>query len=58
MNEEEIKMKKLKHRIKMWKIWNKHCMNRPFYKFLVLIGLVNSPTFEIIKEYSVVKKGD
>jgi len=42
-------MERLKIHIKTWKIWNKSCMNRPFYKFLVLIGLVKSPTFDMLK---------
>ena len=32
-----------------WKDWQKRCINSRFYKFLVLIGLVHSPTFEAFK---------
>lgn len=34
-------------RFKLWLDWNKRCLNHPFYKFLVLIGLAKSPTFEL-----------
>ena len=32
-----------------WKRWSKKSLNGRFYKFLVLIGAANSPTFEIEK---------
>lgn len=31
---------------KKWKDWQKCCINSRFYKFLVLIGFVRSPSFE------------
>ena len=31
---------------KKWKDWKKCCINSRFYKFLVLIGFVHSPSFE------------
>lgn len=34
---------------KKWKDWQKHCINSRFYKFLVLIGFVRSPSFEAFK---------
>lgn len=34
---------------KKWKDWQKRCINSRFYKFLVLIGFVHSPTFEAFK---------
>ena len=34
-------------RFELWKEWNKMSLNRPFYKFLVLIGLAKSPTFDM-----------
>lgn len=34
---------------KKWKDWQKHCINSRFYKFLVLIGFIRSPTFEAFK---------
>lgn len=34
---------------KKWKDWQRHCINSNFYKFLVLIGLVHSPSFEAFK---------
>lgn len=37
----------IKH-IRRWNIWRKHCMNSPFYKFLVLIGFIKSPTMAFI----------
>ena len=30
--------------IRLWNEWRKHCLNSRWYKFLVLIGLVKSPT--------------
>lgn len=35
------------NRFKRWYKWQKNCLNHPFYKFLVLIGLAKSPTFHI-----------
>ena len=34
---------------KKWKDWQKHCINSRFYRFLVLIGLAHSPSFEAFK---------
>ena len=34
---------------KKWKDWQKCCINSRFYKFLVLIGLAHSPSFEAFK---------
>ena len=34
-------------RYKKWKNWQKYNANGRFYQFLVLIGLVHSPTFEV-----------
>ena len=34
---------------KKWKDWQRHCINSWFYKFLVLIGFVHSPSFEAFK---------
>ena len=34
---------------KKWKNWQKRCINSWFYKFLVLIGLAYSPSFEAFK---------
>lgn len=34
---------------KKWKDWQKRCINSRFYKFLVLIGFVHSPSFEAFK---------
>ena len=36
----------MKNRYKLWKDWSKHNLNNPIYKFLVLIGLAHSYTFE------------
>lgn len=41
-------------RFKLWKDWNKHCLNHPLYKFFVLIGLARSPSFEM--HHSVIEK--
>lgn len=43
-------------RFKLWKDWSKHSLNHPVYKFLVLLGLAHSPTFDqyvFIKEQMV-----
>lgn len=31
--------------IRRWNVWRKVCINGPFYKFLVLIGIIKSPSF-------------
>lgn len=31
--------------IRRWNVWRKGSLNGPFYKFLVLVGFVKSPTF-------------
>lgn len=33
---------------KKWTVWRKMCINGPFYKFLVLIGLIKSPSFAMV----------
>lgn len=41
-------------RFELWRDWNKHCLNHPVYKFLVLIGLAYSPSFKMhcdLREY-------
>ena len=35
-------------RYKKWKNWKKYNINGQFSQFLVLIGLVHSPTFEVL----------
>ena len=32
-------------RLKVWKHWNKKCVNCKLYKFLVLLGIKHSPSF-------------
>ena len=32
-------------RLKVWKHWNKKCVNGKLYKFLVLLGVRRSPSF-------------
>lgn len=32
-------------RLKVWKHWNKKCVNGKLYKFLVLLGIKRSPSF-------------
>lgn len=34
---------------KVWNEWRKRCLNPRYYKFLVLIGVAHSPTFEFAK---------
>lgn len=36
-------------RFKTWNRWRKRCLNGPLHKFLVLIGLVHSPTFHVFQ---------
>lgn len=38
-------MKRLIKHFKRWNKWRKGCFNSRLYKFLVLIGLVKSPSF-------------
>lgn len=38
-------IKKLKNHFIRWNVWRKRSLNGRFYKFLVLIGIVDSPTF-------------
>ncbi|RGD73827.1 hypothetical protein DW687_08610 [Anaerofustis stercorihominis] len=45
----------MKHMIKHFKLWNqwrKVNLNSKFYKFMVLIRLANSPSFEIYYKYT------
>ena len=41
-------MKKLIRHFKRWNIWRKHNGNGNLHHFLVLIGLVNSPTMNLV----------
>lgn len=40
-------MKKLRLRFKTWNNWRKRSANNWFYKLLVLLGLVQSPSFHM-----------
>lgn len=31
--------------VRRWNVWRKMSINGPFYKFLVLVGFVKSPSF-------------
>lgn len=42
-------------RFKLWNGWRKNCLNGPLHKFLVLIGLVRSPTFEIYRVFESIR---
>ena len=42
-------MKRIINHVRIWNIWRRNSLNNRFYKFLVLLGLVNSPTFRIEK---------
>ena len=42
-----MKIKNKVSRFKHWNSWRKNCLNSGFYKLLVLLGLANSPTFEM-----------
>ena len=35
------------YRLKCWNKWRKGCMNGPFHKFMVLFGMIESPTFNV-----------
>lgn len=41
-------MKLLDH-IKIWNKWRKRNTNSQFYKFLVLVGFIHSPTMSVFK---------
>lgn len=41
-------MKKAIIHIKRWDKWRKRSLNSPFYKLLVLLGVIHSPTFEFV----------
>lgn len=43
------KKRMIKH-IKLWNRWRKSNTNSKFYKFLVLIKFVGSPSFEFMKK--------
>lgn len=40
-------MNKLKLHFRRWDGWRKHNRNSRFYKILVLLGLIKSPTFNL-----------
>ena len=40
------KVEKVTKRVKRWNEWRKFSKNPSFYKFLVLLGIEISPTFE------------
>lgn len=42
-------MKRLINHIRIWNEWRKKSLNSRRYKLKVLFGLVNSPTFQLIK---------
>lgn len=48
-------MKKILLRFKIWYEWQKNCLNKPFYKFLVLLGVCYSPTFSQFKSIKEVQ---
>lgn len=37
-------MQKIIRHIKRWNKWRKNCCNSKFHKFLVLVGIIKSPT--------------
>lgn len=43
--------KEIVSHVKLWNEWRKGCLNGPLHKFLVLIGLVYSPTFHVFVEF-------
>lgn len=40
-------MKKILHRIRKWQEWKRRSLNSGFYKALVLLGFLHSPTFDL-----------
>lgn len=42
-----------KKRYQFWKRWASRNLNGPVYKLLVLIGLVKSPTFEVLYKFEM-----
>lgn len=50
-------MKNLTRYFKEWNEWRKRNMNGRFYKFLVLIKLAKSPTFEQHRQFGRVRGG-
>jgi len=34
--------------LKIWNKWRKHNLNSKFHKFLVLIGFIYSPTYNVV----------
>lgn len=40
-------MNRITNHLKRWNKWRKHSLNSPIYKFLVLIGVVRSPTLSL-----------
>lgn len=44
---------KFKKRYQRWKLWASHNLNGPVYKFLVLIGVTKSPTFEQLYRFEM-----
>ena len=45
-------MKKIINHIKLWNYWRNRSTNNKFYKIMVLLCLVHSPTFEMEKRYN------
>lgn len=41
-------MNKLIKHIRRWNLWRKKCMNSKLHKFLVLFGVVKSPTMATV----------
>ena len=49
-------MRSIINHVKRWNKWRKHNLNGPLHKFLVLIGLVKSPTMLMIFTDEEVKR--
>lgn len=39
--------------IRQWNKWRKGCLNGKFYKLLVLLKIIRSPTFELHKAWGM-----
>lgn len=48
-------MNKIIRHFKLWNEWRKNCLNKPFYKVMVLLGICYSPTFSQFKSIKEVQ---
>lgn len=46
----------IKERYRLWKKWKKRNLNSRAYQYLVLLGLIESPTFRLEQVYAIYEK--